>query len=376
VTWFRIEGKMPQHVKYAPLTDTAFRLAITAGCWCSENMTDGLIPKAMVAVLTAAPRGKKLTDSVGSLVRAGIWEERGEHWYLHDFLDWNMSREQWLKRLAAASAGGNAKAARSASKSAPHSTPPPLANVCHVADQVECQTAAKTLPGGLPCALPDSESDSESDPDLSAAASQRPDKLGKNEANRPDAAAAAAGKSGGNREPLPRPAPTAALPPRVIRAATDLSTTPLDQLARVCRENPRNAEFMDIQGIAAVRQIHESWCRAVGRTVRPLGTLTERNRQLWAILTALESYSLQDVLRACEQASRDDWCRGRKPNRDGTPGKPHGVEDMSPTVLRELLDASDAARPTALNPRVSAMLAEEDRREAERLARTSVGGAR
>jgi hypothetical protein len=189
VTWFRIEGKMPQHAKYAPLSDTAFRLAITAGCWCSENMTDGLIPKAMVAVLTAAPRGKKLTDSVGSLVRAGIWEERGEHWYLHDFLDWNMSREQWLKRVAAASAGGNAKASRSASKSAPHSTPPPLANVCHVADQVECQTAAKTLPGGLPCALPESESESESDsdPDLSAAASQRPDKLGKNEAEAPTA---------------------------------------------------------------------------------------------------------------------------------------------------------------------------------------------
>jgi hypothetical protein len=113
MSWFRIEGKMPQHEKYAPLSDAAFRLAITAGAWCSENMTDGMIRKTIVPTLTRAPSGKKLSCAIESLVSAGIWEDHGDSYEIHDYLDWNLSKAQWLSKVAAGAAGGRAKAANS-----------------------------------------------------------------------------------------------------------------------------------------------------------------------------------------------------------------------------------------------------------------------
>lgn len=105
---------MPQHEKYAPLSDAAFRLAITAGAWCASMMTDGRLPKKMIPGLTRAPAGKKLDDAVNELVDARIWDRiEGDDsaFYVHDFLDWNMSRSQWQAKKAAGSAGGKAKAA-------------------------------------------------------------------------------------------------------------------------------------------------------------------------------------------------------------------------------------------------------------------------
>lgn len=114
MSWYRVEGGMPQHAKYAPLSDAAFRLAITAGAWCADRFTDGFIPKKMVPNLTRAPVGKRLDAAVRELVNAGIWEEgesNSELFHLHDFLQWNMSKSQWEAKKAAGRAGGEAKAA-------------------------------------------------------------------------------------------------------------------------------------------------------------------------------------------------------------------------------------------------------------------------
>jgi hypothetical protein len=145
---------MPMHEKYAPLSDAAFRLAITAGCWCSERMTDGFIPKTMVPQLTAAPRGKKLVQCIAELTRetpklSPVWEDRGDEYELHDFLDWNMSRSEWEAKVAAASAGGRAKAAKGSAK--------PMPCGSHMAEQVPAICYSKSLPSPLP----DSDSDSD-----------------------------------------------------------------------------------------------------------------------------------------------------------------------------------------------------------------------
>jgi hypothetical protein len=145
---------MPTHEKYAPLSDAAFRLAITAGCWCAERMTDGFIPKAMVPQLTAAPRGKKLAQCIAELTRSTaklspVWEDRGDEYELHDFLDWNMSRSEWETKVAAASAGGRAKAAKRIANMLPHGS--------HMAEHTASSCCSKSLPPPLP----DSDSDSE-----------------------------------------------------------------------------------------------------------------------------------------------------------------------------------------------------------------------
>lgn len=176
VSWYRIEGKMPRHTKYAPLSDAAFRLSITAGAWCAENLSDGLIPKAMVPTLTAAPRGRALKNSVDALVAANIWEDHGEHWFLHDFLDWNMSREQWQKKVASASAGGAAKAA----KRSPSVVPPPLPH-----------GRAPGTPDGLPHTMPDGVPDGlpHALPDLRSPISDLPEQKALPKDHKPDARA-------------------------------------------------------------------------------------------------------------------------------------------------------------------------------------------
>ena len=163
MSWYRIEGGLPQHAKYAPLSDAAFRLAITAGCWCSEKMTDGRLPKAMVPALTKAPTGKRLDACVAALLDARIWEDDGMgtsgSFFVHDFLDWNMSRAQWEAKVEAAKAGGRAKAAKQLDLALPHGIPPgkPHGNG-------DGMPSALPKPLRLVCdRLPDSDSDSDSD---------------------------------------------------------------------------------------------------------------------------------------------------------------------------------------------------------------------
>jgi hypothetical protein len=156
VTWYRIEGNMPQHQKYAPLSDAAFRLAITAGAWCANMMTDGRLPKSMVAGLTRAPAAKQLSKTVQELVDAKIWdvlESDIESFYIHDFLDWNMSRAQWQAKKAAGSAGGKAKAA------AKQKQPPkqkPSKRLAPASDSLEQNSSTSS---SAPLADSDSDSD-------------------------------------------------------------------------------------------------------------------------------------------------------------------------------------------------------------------------
>lgn len=125
MSWYRVDAPMPRHEKYAPLSDVEFRLAITAGAWCAEHMTDGFIPKKMVQTLTRAPSGKKLASAIKSLLDAKIWHDKGEHYELHDFLDWNLSKAQWQARVSAGAAGGRAKAAKRSEEREPSGRPPP-----------------------------------------------------------------------------------------------------------------------------------------------------------------------------------------------------------------------------------------------------------
>lgn len=151
MTWYRVESTMPQHRKYAPLSDAAFRLAVTAGCWCASNMTDGVIPRNVVKTLTCAPKGKALDRAISELVSSEIWKSAGENaWLVHDFLSYNMSKAQWEEKVAAAKAGGNAKAAKGKKDATP--SPVPHGTPDGKADGMPepCQNSAESLPQPLP----------------------------------------------------------------------------------------------------------------------------------------------------------------------------------------------------------------------------------
>ncbi|MGK9463971.1 hypothetical protein ACSLFT_28655 [Streptomyces sp. G6] len=91
--WVKLDDRFPSHRKVALLSDRAFRLHVSAICWCSENLTDGRITDRELP-LVAKVRGVKATAQ--ALADAGLWDRTDDGWQIHDYLDFNPSREQVL----------------------------------------------------------------------------------------------------------------------------------------------------------------------------------------------------------------------------------------------------------------------------------------
>lgn len=88
--WANFDDKFPRHPKVRPLSDGAFRLHTSGICFASEWLTDGRIEADHVRELM--PRYKP--SYLAELVNRGIWTDHGEHYLIHDYLEWNRSREQ------------------------------------------------------------------------------------------------------------------------------------------------------------------------------------------------------------------------------------------------------------------------------------------
>jgi hypothetical protein len=118
--WAKFDDRYPWHRKVRPLSDAAFRLDVSSVCWCSENLTDGVIERAHLTLLSDVKRPVK---AASELVAQGRWHE-GEHdcescpqgpangYVIHDFLAFNPSRhkveEEREKRRKAGEMGGRA----------------------------------------------------------------------------------------------------------------------------------------------------------------------------------------------------------------------------------------------------------------------------
>lgn len=89
--WVRLDDRFPSHRKVAILPDRAFRLHVSAICWCAENLTDGRISDRELPLITHI-RGIKATAK--QLQDAGLWDRLDDGWMIHDYLDYNPSREQ------------------------------------------------------------------------------------------------------------------------------------------------------------------------------------------------------------------------------------------------------------------------------------------
>lgn len=93
------DDNFADHPKVAGLSDAAFRLHVAGILYCSRQMSDGLIPAAEVPRLVRRPR----RPAIDELLDRGLWVSILDGAYaIHDYLDWNDSREKILKRRAAA----------------------------------------------------------------------------------------------------------------------------------------------------------------------------------------------------------------------------------------------------------------------------------
>jgi hypothetical protein len=96
VTWVKIDDGQSSHPKMVRCDLAAKGLWLDCLTWSAHELTDGFIPAGLPKQRGA--RGNRLT---GQLVAAGLWEIVPGGWQIHDYLEYNPSREQVEEKRAA-----------------------------------------------------------------------------------------------------------------------------------------------------------------------------------------------------------------------------------------------------------------------------------
>lgn len=102
MAWTRLDDNFDTNPKLVRAIgqagDAAGWLWVRAVNYCNRHLTDGRVPRAAVPTLTSH---RKPFEVAEALVSTGVFELDGEDYRVHDFLQWNDSREKVLAARAA-----------------------------------------------------------------------------------------------------------------------------------------------------------------------------------------------------------------------------------------------------------------------------------
>ena len=108
MTWANFDDNFADHPKVLALSDGAFRLHTSGILYSARYLTDGVVPLAVAQRLTPTYRAAYLSE----LVSAGLWTLSEGGYHIHDYLQWNRSRDQILNERARKSEVGKRGAKR------------------------------------------------------------------------------------------------------------------------------------------------------------------------------------------------------------------------------------------------------------------------
>lgn len=111
MTWIKLDDGITEHRRFVGLTPNAWCLWLHGLCYCSRNLTDGHIPKAIVPRLTAMPQWRK---ALNELLDAELWFEMDGGYQVDSYLEHQRSKAQVEEDRAAAA--GRAQRARDRKK--------------------------------------------------------------------------------------------------------------------------------------------------------------------------------------------------------------------------------------------------------------------
>lgn len=94
MAWVRIHDAAMTHPKLVGLSDKAFRLWVWGLSYAQMHLTDGLITTEAVP--------KRLKRAAEDLMKNALWERHDMGFKIHDYLDWNDSREVIVKKRTGA----------------------------------------------------------------------------------------------------------------------------------------------------------------------------------------------------------------------------------------------------------------------------------
>ena len=99
MSWARFDDRFPDHEKIVPLSNSAFRLHVTAICYANAQLTDGYIGVGVLRRIGWAC--DNLDEDVAQLCANNLWERAEEGYLVHDYLEYNPSREEETGEAAA-----------------------------------------------------------------------------------------------------------------------------------------------------------------------------------------------------------------------------------------------------------------------------------
>lgn len=97
MSYAQVHTQALRHRKVLSLSAHAFRVWVAGQCYCQEHLSDGVIPKVALVAL-----GVPIKPTwVAELLTQELWHEYPDHYEVHDWADWNETREQVSSRRAA-----------------------------------------------------------------------------------------------------------------------------------------------------------------------------------------------------------------------------------------------------------------------------------
>lgn len=96
--WFKVDDTLHSHPKARCAGLQAMGLWVLAGSWCSQQLTDGEVPKYMLAFFGGKPADAK------RLVEAGLWTATDSGWHFNDWSDFQPSRGDVIANRKSAAA--------------------------------------------------------------------------------------------------------------------------------------------------------------------------------------------------------------------------------------------------------------------------------
>lgn len=97
--WVRLDDGMYTHPKVISLTPSARWLFVAGICYANQNATDGFISRSAAEGVGMIRQSGR---AVAELVSAGLWERSGSGYVIHDYHDYQPSRDKILADRRAA----------------------------------------------------------------------------------------------------------------------------------------------------------------------------------------------------------------------------------------------------------------------------------
>jgi hypothetical protein len=109
MSWVRLDDNFLDHPKMVGLRLELVGLWAKGLGYCGRHLTDGALRRALLPHLSGLPLSKA-TRLAEELVKAGLWENAGVDYLVHDYLAWNPSRREVLEERERRSLAGRTAA--------------------------------------------------------------------------------------------------------------------------------------------------------------------------------------------------------------------------------------------------------------------------